>query len=112
MQPHHAAAASHRRQCLVHRRSEEGWLDGLGLLQDLRARNRPSGRDGPYGGVVTTSKGERDGGQSSGNALVIAFADDGRPIPVLIRSDGAVIVMHDGPAFRALSLDGISFPAG
>ena len=61
---------------------------------------------------MSTSKGERNVEQPSGNALVIAFADDGRPIPVLIRSDGAVIVMHDGPAFRSLSLDGISFPAG
>ena len=48
----------------------------------------------------------------SWNAFVIAFAEDGKPVALLVRSDGALTLTDDRVEFRALCLDGISFPSG
>ena len=46
------------------------------------------------------------------NAFVVAFLDDGSPVQLLVRGTGEVVLMQEIPPGRALSLDGISFPAG
>jgi hypothetical protein len=48
----------------------------------------------------------------SGNAFVVAFAEDGRAVALLVRSNGEVSLVDEEVEFRALCLDGISFPAG